>query len=147
MGAPGADVLGLLETNIPSNRDQSKDIRQVSNSLWRHSKFIHGNCPPDDFFDDPDKVQPGGALQLIHGSHNGRIFKYDADYLGRWVTQVLRLKDNRSLAILTAYRPGTTSVAASGDTTIIKQQFRALQRRGVVNPNPRKLFLKDLENY
>lgn len=74
---------------------------------------------------------------MVHGSHNGRIFHHEGDSLGRWATQILRLKNNRSLSITTAYRPCSSSLANAGEGTILKQQFRELRRQGIANPNPR----------
>jgi hypothetical protein len=86
-------------------------------------------------------------VQFLHGTHNGRICQHSTDYLGRWATQVLRLKEGRSLAIITAYRPCNASLANAGPGTIIMQQFRELRKRGHQVLNPRTQFLSDLTKH
>jgi len=143
----GPDVLGISEPNIQWTSKQTDQFRQAIHSLWPYSKAVYGNCPPDAHFSDPSSSQQGGIVQVIHGSHSGRIFSHSVDHLGRWATQIIRLKQGKSLAIISAYRPCDTNLATAGEGTVVKQQFRELRRRGLPQPNPRQLFLRDLQTH
>lgn len=122
--------MGITEPNIQWTPQQAAQLRTATQALWPYSKEVHGNCIPDAHFHDPTSRQQGGIVQFLHGTHNGRIYQHSTDPLGRWATQVLRLKEGRSLAIITAYRPCNASLATAGPGTIIMQQYRELRKRG-----------------
>ena len=141
------DFVGMLETNNPWNNQQFTELRSVLSPLWPYSQHIQANCPSDPNLPELTGKQQGGFLQFAHGSHSGRIKTRTTDYLGRWGTQIVRLRQGRSLAILTAYRPCNTPLTTATEGTVLKQQFRELRRRGVDEPNPRQLFLQDLTKH
>ena len=141
------DVLGLTEPNIQWHPPQYNQIREATHQIWPHSRHVQGNCPPDAHFPSTLSKQQGGIFQLAHGSHSGRIFSHSVDFLGRWATQVFRLKQGRSLAVISAYRPGHEILSAATEGTVIKQQFRELRRRGMPEPDPRTLFFQDLARH
>ena len=119
------DAVGITESNIQWTSQQAAQFCTATQALWPYSKEVHGNCIPDAHFQDPTSRQQGGIVQFLHGAHNGIIYQHSTDYLlGHWATQVLRLKEGRSLAIITAYCPCNASLATAGPGTIIMQQYR-----------------------
>jgi hypothetical protein len=141
------DAVGITEPNIQWTPQEAAQLCTATQALWPYSKEVHGNCIPDAHFYDPTLTQQGGIVQFLHGTHNGRIYQHSTDFLGRWATQILRLKEGRSLAIITAYHPCNASLATAGPGTIIMQQYQELRKCGDQAPNPRNQFLSDLTKH
>ena len=88
-------------------------------------------------------TKPGGNMMGISGSLVSCMRRRIEDKYGRWCGFVLLLgKDNREILVLTAYNvPQDTPV---GDDTLHAQQTSLYLLDGEVNPNPRKIFIRDL---
>ena len=67
--------------------------------------------------------------------------------MGRWATHTLQLPNHKKLAIITAYRPCSAHLPSQGPLTILQQQYYAYRRKGYKTPNPRTLFLLDLQTH
>ena len=78
----------------------------------------------------------------ITGPLVGRIQQRVEDKLGQGCGFVLLGKDNREILVLTAYNVPQETPA--GDDTLHAQQTSQYLLDKVENPNPRKLFIKDL---
>jgi hypothetical protein len=66
--------------------------------------------------------------------------------MGRWTGQIYRLKENRTLSVITAYCPcqQTYSAIAKSSLTVNKQQvLLQLEDTGMIT-SPRKVFMEDL---
>lgn len=141
------DSVGICEPNVPWTGDQRTELRSTLNPLWPYNRQVVASCPLDPNVPLKHNKQQGGVAQFVHGSHNGRVIKQTGDYLGRWVTQLLRLRGGKTMAILTAYRPCRDALTTATPGTVLMQQYREFRRRGVDSPNPRKLFLRDLTRH
>ena len=51
------------------------------------------------------------------------------------------------IRVISVYRVSQEHVAQAGETTSCKQQVRSLLKRGVLNLNPKKAFLKDIRKF
>ena len=78
----------------------------------------------------------------INGPLVGRLQRKVSDKYGWWCGFVLLGKDNREILILTAYNVPQDTPA--GDDTLHAQQTSQYLIDKIDNPNPRKLFIKDL---
>ena len=87
-------------------------------------------------------TKPGGNMMGISGLLISWIQQGVEDKYGGWCGFVLLGKDNREILVLTAYNvPQETS---AGDDTLHAQQTSLYLLDGEVEPNPRKIFIRDL---
>ena len=93
----------------------------------------------------PSPVIPGGTAQLIRGDWTGRIVELVHDFrlLGRWCGVKLRLKHDRHLYVISAYRVCDQSMSQIGPETAFGQQAAFLNMEGITT-NPRQQFITDL---
>lgn len=87
---------------------------------------------------------PGGVAQIVRGDWTGRIVKYIHDFrkMGRWCG---RLKHDRHLYVICAYRVCDQSLNQVGAETAYGQQHYMMALDNIQNTNPRKLFIDDLK--
>ena len=109
---------------------------------WPHHRTAYSNCKDTDV-PDKEKYLQGGTLQTLHGRHSGRLCHHHTDSLGRWSVQTLRLRNNKKLAIITAYRPCKMQINA-GSNTVVTQQWKQLRKKNI-SQHPRSRFLYDLK--
>jgi hypothetical protein len=90
--------------------------------------------------------KPGGTLTGISNELCGRFQSSGSDPhgLGRWSFIQLTAKDGKSLVVVTAYRVCNANIGTSGASTAFHQQWNLLRQKGILIPNPRKQFIKDL---
>ena len=138
------DAFGLTEPNIPWNRHHRNLIKASMCHHWPHHKLVASNCLSNKIYGNNERQQ-GGSLQIFHGRHSGRISHFHEDKFGRWVSQTLRLKDNRKLTIITAHRPCQSPIDPKSNT-IMCQQCREYRKRGL-RTHPRQQFLVDFQKY
>ena len=62
-----------------------------------------------------------GLLQTIQGKHSRRFVNHYSDPLGRWTSQSLRLKNDKILTTITAYRPCQKLVEAGSSTKVTQE--------------------------
>ena len=139
------DVIGLAEPNLNWTAHQCQHLRTAVSYSWPHHRSVTASCPPDPASPAISNRLQGGVAQISHGKHSGQISSYYSDPLGRWCSQSLRIKDNRFITIITAYRPCSTAVDPTTNT-IIAQQSRELRKHGI-SKHPRPQFLKDLSKF
>jgi hypothetical protein len=60
--------------------------------------------------------------------------------MGRWSGYQLQGNNNKTLNVITAYRP----VITTGIHTCYQQHLRVLKEQGTANPDPRQQMLDDL---
>ena len=99
----------------------------------------------DDHFESSWK--PGGTMLGVSGKWASRAETTGSDKMGRWNWVDLRGKEGKMVRVISAYRVSQGHVAQTGESTYCKQQVRSLLKRRVLNPNPKKTFLKDIGNY
>ena len=85
---------------------------------------------------------PGGAAQVIAGDWTGRIVSYvhDSCQMRRWCGVKLRLKHNRNILIICAYRVCNQSLTQVGPETAYSQQKLMLTLDALPHTNPRDQF-------
>jgi hypothetical protein len=90
-----------------------------------------------------DSYKPGGTMTTITGKWQSQITESGQDKrgLGRW-SYVKISSNKKSIIIVTAYRPCVTQ----GPSTSWMQQWVLLRQEGILNPDPIKIFYKDLED-
>jgi hypothetical protein len=90
----------------------------------------------------------GGNVHICTSHWTGQIVKRidDQRNMGRWTGQKYRLKENRYLTVITAYRPCRYSKThlLKATQTVHHQQTTLLEKQGFVDPDPRKIFIDDL---
>ena len=67
--------------------------------------------------------------------------------MGRWSTIKLQGKQNKYIAIVTAYRVAQSSITQCGPYTAFAQQWHHAKRNNVSSPQPRNDTLNDLQKY
>jgi hypothetical protein len=134
------DIASLTETRTEwtsTNYNKLKNIlnQQFPMSCLTTSHFMHNMGA---------SYHPGGTATILTGSAVSRKRGIISDPLGlgRWSGFSIQLKNLKQLHIITAYRPNQDS--KFGSNTTYQQQFRYLRLQGHDNPDPRKIFLKDL---
>lgn len=97
-------------------------------------------------FSSEQPALPGGCAQIVTGNWSGRIIEFIHDFrnMGRWCGIKLRLKGDRHLYLITAYRVCQQSSAHIGPETAYLQQEYMLSLEGFVSPDPRKQVILDL---
>jgi hypothetical protein len=64
--------------------------------------------------------------------------------MGRWCGSKIRLKHDRHLYVICAYRVCDQSLSQIGVETAFAQQHYLLTLDGISHPNPRRQFIEDL---
>ena len=147
MKKAGCDIFGLAEPNTNWN---SKNIRKIINII-ANEKFnnITTNLSENRFQpNSKSSFLPGGTLQSCCNHWTGRILQHYTDprKLGRWTGHQYRLKENKTLSVITAYRTCYQSLTnlKLESRTASNQQVILLQEDGIINPNPREIFVEDM---
>jgi hypothetical protein len=113
------------------------------------NRFQPHNLPSHAPSPDPSFYQPGSCIQICHSHWAGRIRQpiTEKKQMGSWTGQTYRLKENRSLTVITAYCPcaqNYTSIAKLTILTVNKQQIcMQLDDTGAIII-PRNMFMDDL---
>ena len=138
-----ADVILLPESNLfwPTYSIQ-KSMSNHRRNIHRHSKQIT-SCSTKSY---GSVYQPGGTCSIITGHATGRFHSSQRDeQLGRWSVMHLNQSDSSVLSIICCYQVCKDTIKTSGPKTAFSQQWSLLQDSGVLNPNPRRQFIKDLD--
>ena len=138
------DIFGFVETCVDWNRPELISKINTATSI----KFTNNITTfSNNSFPSISPYQPGGTMQTATHHWAGRYEKsiIDKRNMGRWSGQQFRLKDNKKLIIITAYRPCPNGI---NDRKISKatsrQQVIMLRQQGFANPNPRTTFIDDI---
>ena len=141
----GADIFTFNETHgDDSNATARRALRLSKHRMWgsdsHDCKIIHSSstAPVLTF------TKPGGNLVGVTGSLVGRIRETITDPYGRWCGFSLLGRDNREILILTAYNVTQAANAKVGDDTLFNQQIALYKLKNIRDPDPRKIFIKDL---
>ena len=100
-------------------------------------------------FDSTQMNLLGGTAQIANGDWTGRITQnlQDQRGLGRLCGTKLRLKHDRSLYIISAYRVCDQCISEVGIETAFGQQHDMLSMEGFTYPQPHCQFNEDLMTY
>lgn len=94
-------------------------------------------------------LQFGGTCTGVTGKWTGRIAEQgmDSHRLGRWSHVTITGKNGRKVLITTVYQACKASIAAVGAKTAYAQQWHLLRQKGDPQPDPRKRFHQDLDEF
>ena len=99
----GCEISGLAKTNTNWNFGNKKQaLTQISNMAFPNSRI---NFSTNNFNTTSNySFLPGGAIQLCCNHWTGRIMRSinDPRKMGRWTGHQYRLKENKSLTVITA---------------------------------------------
>jgi hypothetical protein len=141
----GADIFTLNETHgDKSSATARRALRLSKQRMWKDSnedcKIVHSSSPaPVLTF-----TKSGGNLVGIIGSLVGRVRDTITDLYGRWCGYTLIRKDNKEIMVLTAYNVSQYKNTKVGDDTLFNQQTALYQLNNIREPDPKKIFIKDL---
>ena len=141
----GADIFMFNETHGDESKATARRaIRMAKQRMWsdtnENCKIVHSssNAPVLTF------TKPGGNMMGITGPLVGRIRETIADPYGRWCGYTLLGKDDKEIMILTAYNVSQYKNAKVGTDTLFNQQVALYKLKDIREPDPKKLFIKDL---
>jgi hypothetical protein len=141
------DIFGYSETNTNWQYQNTKTrINHIINKQFPNSSTTLS----DNRFNpnDSSRYLPGGAIQSCTGYWTSRLIStiHDPRKMGRWTGQKFRLKANRTLTIITAYRSCKKNNTNNKSTSIstYRQQSVMLTEDGYETPDPRKVFIQDI---
>jgi hypothetical protein len=141
------EIFGLAETN--TNWDSYNIKTNINRIINRYNVNSYTTLSRNRY--NPDKnsrFQPGGTLQSCTGHWKSRCIStiHDPRSMGRWTGQTFQLKNNKTLTVITAYRPCKQSNSNNNksSSTTYRQQTIMLTEEGFLNPDPRKVFIDDI---
>jgi hypothetical protein len=141
------EIFGLAETNTNWNSNNIKNnINLIINNQYTNSSTILSSNRYNPT--NQKRLLPGGTLQSCRGHWKSRCISTisDSRNMGRWTGQQFQLKSDKTLTIITDYRPckpnTTTNIPTSATT--YRQQTIMLTEEDFSNPDPRKLFIEDM---
>jgi hypothetical protein len=144
------EIFGLAETNRnwQSNNMKTNIDRIIKTQFVNSSTILSSNR----YNPDNNKwFQPGGGtLQACTGHWKSHCLLaiHDSRNMSRWTVQKFQLKHNKTITIITAYRPCKQNINMNKPTssTTYRQQVKMLTEEGIINPDPRKIFIDDIIN-
>jgi hypothetical protein len=137
------DIFSFAQTSI---NWQHVYLRDRFRAPLKQLMPIHYSNMSKTSFKSDQAALPGGVAQVVEGNWTGRVIEYLHDFrnMGRWCGVKLRMKNNRTLYYITAYRVCNQNSNTIGVETAYNQQRFMLSQLGFDNPDPRKHFIDDL---
>jgi hypothetical protein len=135
------EICGLAETNTDWDYNNTKEtLANKAKNVFKNSAI---NFSINKFRSEhKTSYQPGGCIHICTNLWTGGIIQLieDERKMGRWTGQKYRLKGERSLTIITAYRPCrySNNQLLKALQTVHLQQKTMLQKQGIKDPDPRK---------
>jgi hypothetical protein len=147
MQEKGISILVLSETNTNwHTKNIKKQLSSTTQSIYNNFSIAFS----DNRFNPPDRLAYllGGCLQLCNGHWMSRIIKTikDPRRMGRWTGHKYRLRDGKTLSVITAYRPCQQSItdATQPSVTVTYQQKLLYTKDKWKYIDPRKIFIQDM---
>ena len=136
-----ADIFGIVETQIHCRNQQvQKQLQDAKRRVWDHCKIF--TCSSEEEWNRPWK--PGGTLIGITGNLAGRVRNHTLDKYGRWLQVELLGRNGRMITIICAYQV-VQEKGEHGARTTYSQQVRMMRLDSIHDPDPRKIFIRDLK--
>jgi hypothetical protein len=141
------EIFELAETNTNWNSFKIKtNINRIINRYHQNSSTTLSNNRYNP--NKKSRYQLGGTLQSCTGHWRSRCILtiHDTRNMGRWVGQKFQLKNQKTLTVITAYRPckQSNNINNQMSSTTYRQQMIMLTEAGFINPEPRKIFIEDI---
>jgi hypothetical protein len=123
------DIFGMSEINLHwrSSHHHWTECTKGWFQRLNVSTAYHKNYPT------PTAFQVGGVMQFIIGTTTSRVSSVGGDALGRWTWHSLKGKNNRTIRILSAYRPVRNE--SNAGSVWNQQQYHADSMNSVLNPH------------
>jgi exonuclease III len=130
------DIFGMCEVNLHWKNCHHHWSECTKGWFQR----LHSNVAYYKTFPTTAAFQVGGVMQFIIGHTTTRVASAGRDELGRWAWHTLRGKNNRTIRIISAYRPVKNEVIAGSVWN--QQQYHA----DLINSklNPHECWIKEL---
>ena len=138
-----ADIISIAEHNLAT--DQSKTRHELFSVIKRHMPNSRALASTSNI-QFPTRYKPGGCLQIVSSSIQGRISQQGSDRYGRWTYVGLATRSQSMIFIITVYKPCKSS-HQTGSLTVYKQQWTMMREEQVDYPEPRKQFDDDLLDF
>ncbi|KAI2498098.1 hypothetical protein MHU86_16408 [Fragilaria crotonensis] len=144
------DIAGLSETNTAwQHLHLQADFRSQIRKHYRQSRVSFGFPSSDiDKCSDSETYQAGGNLTMVVGNITSSSFSegcFDPTGLGRWSGLQFRGKDGFKLTAITAYRTCSGNIRTSPLGSTYSREYNFFRSQGQQSPNPRLLFIRQLE--
>ena len=137
------DIIALQEINLDLlNHNVRTTIKKVFQEYFPRLHIIFSTTG----IRSETMSKPGGIILATTGSLVSNIIESHSDYLGRWCNTIIQINKQR-LSIYAVYNTSQTTLSNAGPSTIYFQQWKSLRLKGVLNPNPRKQMITDLDAY
>ena len=145
------DVAGLAETNTCWQHPHLKDdFLSAIRRYYRQSKVVFGSPTLEvDPVPSSETFQSGGNLTMLHGGLVARVSGsdiQDPSGLGRWNGTTMTGRQGQSLTILTAYRVCSGSIRTASLGSAFAREYHHFKTPQQPSVNPRRLFLRDLQD-
>ena len=144
------DIVGLAETNSPWQlfHLRSEFLQRVK-KYHSISKTAFGMIDPcNDPVHNNDKFQSGGNITSVFGKWSTTIQKneiIDPQGLGRWSGVTITGQKSKAISIITGYRSCKGHITTAGIGTTFHREYEFYRNKGIKSPNPRRMFLIELE--
>lgn len=143
----GCDIFGLAETN--TNWKFNNIMTKLENPCTKKFNNSRTNFSVNRFHPQyRNRYLSGGCLQTCTSHWTSRIISNITDHqkMGRWAGQSFRLKGDKVLNVITAYRPCIKNATNNLSTSIAsyRQQVIMITEEGIEDPDPRKVFIEDM---
>ena len=135
-----ADIFSGQEHKLDTTQSNVRTIiYDTARQHWERQRVVMGTTPIP--FEKTHK--PGGTMMLTNGALTSRIKKQVRDKWGRWVCQEFKGKDNKQIAIMSAYQP-IDKGSQTGKITVAAQHISLLLQSQDGCTKPREAFRRDL---
>jgi hypothetical protein len=147
MKEKGITITGFSETNTNWHfKNIKKHVTATSQTIFPQSSIAFS----DNCFNPPDSSShlPGGCMQLCTDHWMGRILGtiQDSRRMGRCTGQKFRLRDRKTLSIMTAYRPCQQTISDTNQpsTSVTYQQKLLFRKDKIEKAAPWQMFIHNL---
>lgn len=135
------DILLLAEPNL--NFKKADLDRRIKKAIKPFDKFQSTLTASVNDSSDTEH-QWGGVMSVLKGRWTPGLNDKGSDKYGRWTWHTIRGKQGYKLTIVSTYRCHR-NITNSG--SVYNQEYRAMLRDGIENPNPRSQYFKDLSDF
>ena len=136
------DIVALAETNLNwRSYTVFKNVQRHRHTTFSHSLQVSSSSTKT--FDT--SYQPGGCSLTLCEHITGHYHSSITDPMGRWSIIHLNTSSSTPVTIINVYQVCQTTINRVGPKTAFSQQWSMLRDQGILQPNPRRQFIKDLD--
>ena len=135
-----ADIFSGQEHKLDTTQSSVRTIiYDTARQHWERQRVVMGTTPIP--FEKTHK--PGGTMMITTGALTSRVKKQVRDKWGRWVCQEFKGKNDKQIAVMSAYQP-IDKGAQTGRITVAAQHISLLIQTQDSCTKPREAFRRDL---